>query len=84
MSYNGWTNYETWNVALWIDNDYGAYQTKCAAGDAGELLTARQVREFVEGVFPNGTPDMQRGAMSYNDVNWGEIADNWADEFQTA
>jgi len=19
--YNGWTNYETWNVALWLDND---------------------------------------------------------------
>ena len=21
MSYNGWKNYETWLVALWIDND---------------------------------------------------------------
>jgi hypothetical protein len=19
--YNGWTNYETWNVALWLDNE---------------------------------------------------------------
>ena len=24
-SYNGWTNYETWNVALWIQNDVGLY-----------------------------------------------------------
>jgi len=24
-TYNGWTNYETWNVALWIDNDHGSY-----------------------------------------------------------
>lgn len=21
--YQGWTNYETWNYALWIDNDQG-------------------------------------------------------------
>ena len=22
---NGWKNYETWNVALWLQNDYGLY-----------------------------------------------------------
>jgi hypothetical protein len=23
--YNGWSNYETWNVALWMDNEAGSY-----------------------------------------------------------
>jgi hypothetical protein len=23
--YNGWANYETWNVALYLDNDEGSY-----------------------------------------------------------
>lgn len=25
MSYNGWKNWETWNVALWIQNDADFY-----------------------------------------------------------
>lgn len=24
--YNGWTNYETWNLKLNLDNDYGTYK----------------------------------------------------------
>jgi hypothetical protein len=26
MEYNGWKNYETWNVALWIGSDYPTYR----------------------------------------------------------
>ena len=24
-TYNGWANYETWAVKLWLDNDHGTY-----------------------------------------------------------
>ena len=26
MTYNGYTNYQTWNIALWIDNDQGLHE----------------------------------------------------------
>jgi hypothetical protein len=28
-TYNGWTNYETWAVKLWMDNNEGSYRNGC-------------------------------------------------------
>lgn len=36
--YNGWKNYETWNVALWLDNEQSTYNARRAmAQEAWEL-----------------------------------------------
>ena len=29
QTYNGWTNYETWNVALYINNEFDLYTLAC-------------------------------------------------------
>ena len=36
-NYNGWTNYETWNVALWIGNDEGLYNVARECRDYSEF-----------------------------------------------
>jgi len=43
--YNGWENYETWNVALWIQNDEGLYNIAREAGDYQSFVES--ISEFM-------------------------------------
>lgn len=29
-TYNGWSNYETWNASLYINNEFNLYEMACA------------------------------------------------------
>ncbi len=80
MTYNGWANWETWNVALWIDNEEPLYRAKISFIRRTANLTAAKVKAFVLELLPNGTPDFDKDDKGYAAVDWDEIADNWRDE----
>ncbi len=49
-SYNGWSNYETWVVNLWLGNDEGSYNTcrllaqRCFAEAVADQVLSRKER----------------------------------------
>jgi hypothetical protein len=40
QTFNNWTNYETWNVALWIGNDEVLYSEAKCYGSYSKLLAS--------------------------------------------
>lgn len=75
--YNGWTNYETWLVALWLNNDRLTYDALEAikAEDGSVRSKAEQLEELVQELYefePVGLiADFVNAALGR--VDWVEI-----------
>jgi hypothetical protein len=63
MSYNGWANYETWNVALWIGNDEGLYSMARDYKRQGYKAFAEGLKELAPAPIAFQTPD----GVAWND-----------------
>jgi hypothetical protein len=59
MSYNGYENYETWNVCLWIANDEGLYNLSMSCANYDEFVGTMRELDSLE------TPDH----VAWNDSN---------------
>ena len=72
-TYNGWKNWATWNVALWLGNDEGLYKI------ARRCVRYADLADRLEEMGTFRTPD----GASYNDPDLDTYAlDEWLmDEF---
>ena len=64
QTYNGWANYETWNVTLWIGNDWGLYQLACEVVRDGGAY-GNFVKILQDNCGATHTPD----DVAWDDVN---------------
>ncbi len=91
--HNGWTNYETWLVKLWMDNEQGTqdyFQEQAEevlkrnpdADDHDNAQTlAAMIQEYHEEALPKlegFAADLMNAALS--EVNWEEIAGSLLDD----
>jgi hypothetical protein len=80
MSYNGWTNYETWNVGLW----YGDVFADMASNASPQKLRGDDLESFVVEMEMDKIPDSSLAAdimnASLRRVNWDELADHYNED----
>jgi hypothetical protein len=76
-TYNGWPNYETWNVMLWMDNEEPAYRYYRARVEsvrqAGKRLGGVGAKAIVKACFGEATPDGVN--LESSKIRWGAIAE---------
>ena len=82
--YNGWANYQTWNIALWVGNDEPTYRkamhlmTQWNACPA----TPEEAERLTKELYPDGTPDLYNVEACYDGVDWSEIAEMYQEMYE--
>lgn len=83
--YQGWTNYETWNVKLWLDNEQGSYgdMVSMARAAKGEYDLAADLKSYVEDMAPDLGASMFADLLgaALQSVNWQEIAAAYLEDY---
>jgi hypothetical protein len=87
--YNGWTNYETWNVNLWLDNEPHTQNDMVRISNRpGESVYKRAtlLKNYVHGlpeiddVLQNASLASDLLGAALSEVDWEEIVTNNEEE----
>ncbi len=86
-TYNGWTNYETWNVALWLGNEQGSerywaseaeqmFRDADGEGDARTEEATRGLAQQLQNEIEEAAPEL--GGSMFSDLLNAALSEvNW-------
>lgn len=94
--YNGWKNYETWNVALWLGNDQGTYsmlsemaQEAYDDNDGGDDSAKSDLAKKIESFVDENNPLADQASMfsdllgaALREVDYYEIAEHYMEDVE--
>jgi len=87
--YNGYTNYPTWAVSLWLDNTSGMYEIiKEIYLDMKHRSDHPELADWIKEYTEDNSPLIEESSLysdllnhSLQKVNWYEIEDNYIESF---
>jgi hypothetical protein len=86
MSYNGWKNYETWAVKLWLDNEEGSYYAMRELAEEYRHEDAWKLGDAIKDWHEEFMPDLGASLWSdlltsaFEEVDWREIAEAYIED----
>ena len=81
--YNGWANYETWCVHLWLSNEEGTYHEARRIVRGGlDYQAAGRLKEWVEEMRPEMEASMFSDLLgaALSEVDWLEVSEAFRDK----
>jgi hypothetical protein len=72
-TYEGWKNYNTWNIALWVQNDYALYLSACLFMKA--YSGAKPYRDWIKIAGLEGKATIDGCKWNASDIAYAELND---------
>lgn len=84
MSFNGYSNYETWCFCLWMDNnqcDQRFMYNLCKHGNIDDGSRASYVKEVFEQMIPQLGCNMWQDMLnaSFGEIDWQEVVKQFSE-----